>query len=78
MFHEKLSIDESMVPYSIPEIENLKYRVIQKSGRTLKMNNSETNKDKKMRFAPNGLKRSRVLYGNEKKINSVGDQQMAL
>ena len=41
------------------------------------MNNSKTNKDKKMRFAPNGWERSQVLYGNEKS-SSVGDQQMAL
>jgi hypothetical protein len=44
------------------------YRVIQKSGRTLKMNNSKTKKGKTMRFAPNGLKRNRVLCGNEKKL----------
>ncbi len=42
------------------------------------MNNSKTNKEKKMRFAPNRRKRSRVLCGNEKKNSFVGDQQMAL
>ena len=47
------------------------YRVIQKSGRTLKMNNLKTNKDKKMRFALNGLKKSRGLCGNEKKYSHV-------
>ena len=46
----------------------LNYRVIQKSGRTLKMNNSKTNKNKKMRFAPNRWKRGQVLCGNQKKI----------
>ena len=41
------------------------------------MNNSKTNKDKKMRFVPNGWKRSQVLCGNEDN-SSVGDEQMAL
>ena len=44
------------------------YRVIQKSGRNLKMNNSKTNKDKKMQFAPKRWKRSRILWGSEKTV----------
>ena len=52
--------------------------MIQKSGQTLKMNNSKTNQDTKIRIAPNGWKRSRVLCGKEIKNSSVGDQQMAL
>ena len=43
-----------------------KYRVIQESERILKMNNSKTNEDKKMRFAPNGWEISQVLCGNKK------------
>ena len=46
--------------------------MIQKLERTLKMNNLKTNKDKKIKFASNGWKRSQVLYGNEKN-SSVGD-----
>ena len=58
----------------------IKYRVIQKLGRTLKMNKSKMNKDKKIRFAPNEWKRGRVLCGNQnkEKNSSVGDQQVAL
>ncbi|GFY37345.1 transposable element tc3 transposase [Trichonephila inaurata madagascariensis] len=41
------------------------------------MNNSKTNQDTKIQFAPNGWKRNRVLCGKEKNSN-VGDQQMAL
>ena len=41
------------------------------------MNNSKTNKDKKMKFAPNGWKRNRFLYDNEKN-SFVGDHQMVL
>ena len=41
------------------------------------MNNSKTNKDKKMQFAPNGWKRNRFLYDNEKN-SFVGDHQMVL
>ena len=51
--------------------------MIQKSRRTLKMNNLKTNKDKKACFAPNGWASSWVLCGNEKN-SSVGDQQMAV
>ena len=53
----------------------IKYRVIQKLGRTLKMNKSKMNKDKKIRFAPNEWKRGRVLCGNQNKEKNsfVGD-----
>ena len=47
------------------------YRVIQKSGQTLKMNNSKTNKDKKMRFIPNREKRSLILCDNQKKRKKI-------
>ena len=46
--------------------ENM-FWVIQKLRRTLKMNKSKTNKDKKIRFAENGWNRSRVLCGNKEK-----------
>ena len=42
------------------------------------MNNSKTNKGKKMRFEPNGWKRSRFLCGNEKINSSVFEKYMAL
>ena len=36
------------------------YRVIQKSGQTLKIINSKTNQDTKIRFAPNGWNTNRI------------------
>ena len=60
-FHYK-NINKNFLTFLLSSM----YRVIQKSERTLKMINSKTNKDKKMRFAPNGWKKNRVLYGNKK------------
>ena len=53
-----------------------KYRVIQKSGRNLKMINSKTIKDKKKNSVCTKRMEKKPDFGNKK--SSVGDQQMAL
>ena len=62
IFDNICMISKMLFQYLIESVLMYKNRVIQKSGRNLKVNNSKTNTDKMMRFAPNGW----ILYGNKK------------